>query len=833
MANYFYALLNFFCSFALMLRNYDFLTIGKVSSPNSALELNLGLRISLLAHLPFTGTNQTLLRVPTKLMLSNRTEIPQIFLVHANYPSYNQSTTSKLPPDNIRANSNGGNPRLRYLGIDFLSPPLRPGKPRPLHRNSVIETRNIEVNSSHQYALVKNKKSRSLGTYNFFLRLAMPRNLVTGNTNWLQKGQKPYQTVYSDHLDQSKQHPDNRYGYNNSKVRIVPEVHYGTPPPVHLLNKKYTVAGNHPQALRRAKYFVDTYTDTKKEEIQSTDPYTECTPRIERTQSTQAEIVQHRPPNPIPDRTTSGNISHHPKQGVTQPLMAHGQEYPKQTGTNSDSQKLKICYDLMKVKNQNQHDRTVNTNNIEELLLHHCNFSTHKTNNLSGYTTYGTKTPQCASQDEQLKPNLTNTSRNHHHIKSEKKRQQSPTNTLNNRLSNIWRTSRPQYTMAEHHQTHYDTRSINSHNMNNKFQQIVYLHTHQQKITKALITRLLKPEATLVLLAETESWNLMRFWGQSETFTLLIQSEIDGQKPSQQRHPAHSSRPTTQLIKDGSATTGGTDPVPVSSTVPDDDLLEYDDSLQLTLPEIRYNDIFQSMNLVQNATANLTTRDNGEFGTHLIAAQTVYEHCSGNSNMNSKPDNATHTLSNGATSHMGHRCTFRISRLDYPCLHWSYVHGGGPLQSIGSPCYRFDCTKSSQMESCKLPMTVSCRTNQLYQDVGCSSALSMNYSASFTNRTCDSVPGKTDTASKTADKRTTTCPFAESELLPCHSVACISEATSLSCRKRWHSSVVVVVPFLFCTQALRDRPFNDGTQVSPCFTLLVAHTSSFSVYATL
>jgi hypothetical protein len=38
----------FFCSFALV----DFLTIGKVSSPNSALELNLGLRTSLLVHSP-------------------------------------------------------------------------------------------------------------------------------------------------------------------------------------------------------------------------------------------------------------------------------------------------------------------------------------------------------------------------------------------------------------------------------------------------------------------------------------------------------------------------------------------------------------------------------------------------------------------------------------------------------------------------------------------------------------------------------------------------------------------------------------------------------------
>jgi hypothetical protein len=44
---------------------------------------------------------------------------------------------------------------------------------------------------------------------------------------------------------------------------------------------------------------------------------------------------------------------------------------------------------------------------------------------------------------------------------------------------------------------------------------------------------------------EDELWNLIRLWGNCETPAPLSQSEADGHKPSQQRHPALSSRPTT------------------------------------------------------------------------------------------------------------------------------------------------------------------------------------------------------------------------------------------------------------------------------------------------
>jgi hypothetical protein len=127
--------------------------------PKSALELNLGHRISLLAHLSFTGTKPNPLTGSNEIDAHQPNEYTQIFLVHTNYTSYNQSTTSHLPSDKIRANSNGEKSRLRYLGIDFLSPPLRPGKLWPLHQNSETEARNIGVNSSQQYALGKNKKN--------------------------------------------------------------------------------------------------------------------------------------------------------------------------------------------------------------------------------------------------------------------------------------------------------------------------------------------------------------------------------------------------------------------------------------------------------------------------------------------------------------------------------------------------------------------------------------------------------------------------------------------------------------------------------------------------
>jgi hypothetical protein len=115
MANYFFALLNFICSIALVLRKSDLLTTGKVSSSNSALELDLGPQISLPAHQSFTGNNQTLLRAPHKLIHINRTKLPQIILVHTNSPSSNRSKTDNLPLDKIRVHPNGGNPRFPLL----------------------------------------------------------------------------------------------------------------------------------------------------------------------------------------------------------------------------------------------------------------------------------------------------------------------------------------------------------------------------------------------------------------------------------------------------------------------------------------------------------------------------------------------------------------------------------------------------------------------------------------------------------------------------------------------------------------------------------------------
>ena len=163
MANYFYALLNFFCSFGLMLRNYNCLTIGKVSSPNSALELNLGHRISLLTQNSPTGINQTLLRVPHKLMRMKRAEVPQIILVPADSPSPNQYTNSSLLIEKIRTHSNGGNPSSRHLGLESPRFPLRPGQSRPLRRYAASNMNYVKADNLQHQVCPANKETRSPG----------------------------------------------------------------------------------------------------------------------------------------------------------------------------------------------------------------------------------------------------------------------------------------------------------------------------------------------------------------------------------------------------------------------------------------------------------------------------------------------------------------------------------------------------------------------------------------------------------------------------------------------------------------------------------------------
>ena len=141
-----------------MLRKSDFLSAGKVSSPNLALELNLGPRTSLLDQFSPTGTNQTLLRDFHKLILIKGTKIPQIFLVHNNLPSYNLSTTSNQHPDKIRTHSNGGNSSSRSLELDW--PPLRT-KIRLQSRNLLFFTIQSTVDSLHHHPSVANKETCS------------------------------------------------------------------------------------------------------------------------------------------------------------------------------------------------------------------------------------------------------------------------------------------------------------------------------------------------------------------------------------------------------------------------------------------------------------------------------------------------------------------------------------------------------------------------------------------------------------------------------------------------------------------------------------------------
>jgi hypothetical protein len=154
MANYFVALLNFFCSIALVLRKPDFLTTSKVSSPNSALELDLGPQISLSAHQSLTGNNQTLLRAPHKLIHINRTKLTQIILVQTNYPSSNRSKSNNLPPDKIRAQLNGGNSSFEHLKNDFCP---RTRSSRPSHQFFDTGTKYNESDSLQRYDYVVNK----------------------------------------------------------------------------------------------------------------------------------------------------------------------------------------------------------------------------------------------------------------------------------------------------------------------------------------------------------------------------------------------------------------------------------------------------------------------------------------------------------------------------------------------------------------------------------------------------------------------------------------------------------------------------------------------------
>ena len=150
MANYFFALLKFFCAFASVLRNYDFLTTDKVSSPNSALELNLGLRISLLVPLPTTGRNQSLLRFCYFSALANRTNFTQINLVQPYSTKSNHPTTYIPLTGKLTAISNGGKYFFSHLEPDFPSLPLRHGKSRPLIWSSTPMTRTIDFTRPQQ-----------------------------------------------------------------------------------------------------------------------------------------------------------------------------------------------------------------------------------------------------------------------------------------------------------------------------------------------------------------------------------------------------------------------------------------------------------------------------------------------------------------------------------------------------------------------------------------------------------------------------------------------------------------------------------------------------------
>jgi hypothetical protein len=121
----------------------------------------LGLRISLLAHSSPTGTNQTLLRVLHKLMLTKRTKITQIFFVLADFPSSNYSTSSCRLPVKIGTHFNGGNSSSRHSGIDSLPP--RPRQPRPLRRYTRTATNHMESDSLQHHVRGEHKETRPPG----------------------------------------------------------------------------------------------------------------------------------------------------------------------------------------------------------------------------------------------------------------------------------------------------------------------------------------------------------------------------------------------------------------------------------------------------------------------------------------------------------------------------------------------------------------------------------------------------------------------------------------------------------------------------------------------
>ena len=206
MANYFFALLNFLCSIALVLRKSDFLTIGKVSSSNSALELNLSPRTPLLDQFSPTGTNKTLLRDSHKLILIKRTKIPQIFLVRNNLPSYNHSKTSNKPPDKIRTHSNGGNSSSRSLELDW--PPLKT-KTRLQSRNLLFLTIQSTVDSLHYHPSAANKETCSPEVKN-------TSPVLPARPSYLSSDPTSPPSHNSGHEDTCVQHNNDKYHLNHT-----------------------------------------------------------------------------------------------------------------------------------------------------------------------------------------------------------------------------------------------------------------------------------------------------------------------------------------------------------------------------------------------------------------------------------------------------------------------------------------------------------------------------------------------------------------------------------------------------------------------------------------
>ena len=142
-------------------------------------------RISLLTHYSPTGTNQTLLRVPLKLMLTNRTKIPQIFLVHAELSSYNQSLYSSIPPDKTGTHSNGENSSSHHLGLDLPRPLFRPGQSRLIRHQELTATYHMTVNNLKYHVTSANKENWSPGPKKPFSRsLFLPTYPRLGLTNF-------------------------------------------------------------------------------------------------------------------------------------------------------------------------------------------------------------------------------------------------------------------------------------------------------------------------------------------------------------------------------------------------------------------------------------------------------------------------------------------------------------------------------------------------------------------------------------------------------------------------------------------------------------------------